>query len=722
MINDLPMSLHKYLAPKAIWAFMLLTELIVSSVGHAEIIRIVIDKRAPLHDTSDPLENPYEEIRGRLFGEIDPKSANNTLIQDIELAPLNARGKVEYISTFTLFRPLDPAKNSRVLLDLIPNRGNRTVLLSSAVGKADPEYYKRGYSIVWVGWQGDLPEKPSAEMSAEPLAMESIWVPRARYKDGSHVLGRYLIRVPTLGGDGPTGASMKLDQGRAGPLAYFPASFNTRQAALTGGPAEDVSGNPKGKRYPISAVDWSWWNCAKNAPANTAAIPADLCVKRLRGEFSAAETYLLVFTARDPLVLSLGMAATRDAISFFRYAGGAENKNPLEGQVDYVVAQGQSQVGNLVKTFIALGFNQDESGRIVWDGANDHIAGRRAPINYRFSTPGSSATLFMPGSEGILWWGEAVDALRGGPPRSLLDRCKSSHTCPKLFETFGGAEFWNQRMTPGMVNFDLKSDIPLPDNVRRYYFPGTQHGGGRGGFALQGTHAAPADYYGNTVSCTLQINRNPESDQMRALILALVDWVSKGTPPPASRYPSLANGELVKDSAENFTFPNIPQVPKPFGLANPVIVYDYGRQFDYVDMSGVITKQPPGIKGVVPALVPKVDADGNESSGIPSVQYMAPLGTYLSWNTYDRGPYAGQICSLYGGFVPFSRTSAERVASADPRLSLEERYHTRAGYIAAVRTAVEKSIRERFLLPQDGERLVEEAKTATETGDLSFLQ
>lgn len=700
---------------------LLAAQLFVLSLGHAEITRIVIDKRTPLHDKgSGRSTSQYEEIRGRLFGEVIPKSASNALIQDIELAPVNKRGNVEYISTFTLFRPVDPAKNSRVLLDLIPNRGNRDIV-SSVDGKADPAYYDRGYSMVWIGWQGDLPEEPSAQTSAEHLAMESIRVPRARHKDGSPVLGRYLIRVPTLGDAGPKGALMKLDQGRAGALAYFPASYDTHRATLTGGPAEDVTGTPKGKRYPIKPEDWSWWNCAKNASPDTATIPADLCVKRLRGEFSAAETYLLVFTARDPLVLSLGMAATRDAISFFRYAraGSTAKNNPLSGQIDYVVSQGQSQVGNLVKTFIALGFNQDERGRIVWDGANAHIAGRRTPINYRFATPGSSATLFMPGSEGILWWGKAADALRGGPAGSLLDRCEISHTCPKVFETLGGAELWNQRMTPGMVNFDLKSDIALPDNVRRYYFPGTQHGGGRGGFATRGTNAA-GDSSG-PITCTLQLNPNPEKDQMRALTVALIDWVSSGKPPPASRYPLLANGELVRDSVGSYTFPSIPGAPKPFGLANPVIVYDYGRQFDSVDMSGVILKQPPDIKGVVPALVAQVDADGNETSGVPSVQHLAPLGTYLSWNTYKEGPYAGQICSYFAGFVPFSRTPPERLASGDPRRSIEERYGNRQGYVCAVQNAAWKSVKERFLLKEDAQRLIAEATAATSSGDLSFL-
>jgi hypothetical protein len=275
-----------------------------------------------------------------LFGEIDPKNLNDALIQDIALAPKNARGRVEYISTFTLDRPLEPSASSRILLDSIPNRGGRGVL-SSRDGKVDPAYFDRGYSIVWIGWQGDLPERPRAQISAELPDMESILVPRARHIDGSPVLGRYVIRVPTLGGDGPAGAFMRPDQGRAGALAYLPASFDARQATLTGGPAEDMSGQPKGRRYRINSAEWTWWNCAKNSTADTTTRAADLCIKRLKGEFKVDETYLLVFTARDPLILALGLAATRDAISFFHYAkvDSAGTMNPLAGQIDYVVGQ-----------------------------------------------------------------------------------------------------------------------------------------------------------------------------------------------------------------------------------------------------------------------------------------------------------------------------------------------------------------------------------------------
>jgi len=686
---------------------------------HAEIVKIVIDQHTPIDAVSGSGSKlGYEEIRGRLFGEVDPRRSENAIIQDLDAAPQNARGNVEYISTFTLLRPVDSTVNSGVLLAPIPNRGRRGIASQRYVHSMAPVFYERGYSVLWIGWQADLPEKPNADESAASLEMESMLAPRARHHNGQPIKGMYLVRVPTLGGEGPSGPIMKLDQGRAGPLAYMPADFDTGTATLTGGPAEDINGRPTGPRYTIPAQDWTWWNCKANAGADRTASPADLCVKRVKGVFNPKETYLLRFTARDPIVMGLGLAALRDAISFFRYreADSLGMPNPLAGRVTHVVAQGVSQVGNLVKTFIALGFNGDENGRKVWDGANAHIAGRRTPINYRFSTPGSSATMFMPGSEGVLWWGKSVDRWHRGPARSMLDRCEANATCPKVFETFGGAEFWNQRITPGLVNSDFTSDIPLPANVRRYYFPATQHGGGQGGFNLN----VP---FGDTEEndCTLPLNPNPEVDQLRALTIALVEWVSVGKEPPSSAYPSLKNRELVRDQSGELQFPRIPGVPSPYAIANPLLVYDFGSRFDYVDLSGIITKLPPGIRRVVPALVPQVNADGNETSGIPSVQLMAQLGSYLSWNRYRHGPYAGQICSYWGGFVPFARTKSDREASSDPRPSIEERYHTRRGYLDAVRAAVAKSEREGFLLHADGVRLQREATEATESGELSFL-
>jgi hypothetical protein len=142
---------------------------------------------------------------------------------------------------------------------------------------------------------------------------------------------------------------------------------------------------------------------------------------------------------------------------------------------------------------------------------------------------------------------------------------------------------------------------------------------------------------------------------------------------------------------------------------NPLMDYDWGPDFYFNDLSGVISKEPPAIKQVLPLLVPKVNSDGNEVAGVPSVLHQAPLGTYLGWNITAGGFFKGQFCAFTGGYIPFAKTKAERLASHDPRLSLEERYSNQAGYVAAVRNAAEKAVKERFLLPEDAEQLIQQA-------------
>jgi len=238
--------------------------------------------------------------------------------------------------------------------------------------------------------------------------------------------------------------------------------------------------------------------------------------------------------------------------------------------------------------------------------------------------------------------------------------------------------------------------------VRRYFFPGTTHGGGRGGFST--TLAAVPN------GCVLPANPNPEAETMRALLAALVDWVTKGAEPPPSRYPRLDRHELVPATKAALGFPDIPGAPSPEGMVNPLMDYDFGPEFHYADVSGVISQMPPVLKQVIPTLVPRVDADGSDVGGVPSVLREAPLGTYVGWNPIAGGFDKGKQCGLSGGFIPFAKTEAERMASHDPRPSLEERYKDHAGYMAAVRTAAAKAVAERFLFQDDADKLIAQAE------------
>jgi hypothetical protein len=666
--------------------------LLCAAEAEARVTRIVIEQRqSPAYEgRSFGQAGQYEILTGRAYGELDPKDPHNAIITDIQLAQRNARGMVEYAASFTLVKPVDLSKANGVMIYAVPNRGNRISTTAFGVtGETGEEFFlKRGYIILHSGWQGDLSPRAGAE---------TITVPPAKNPDGSSVTGLALARFSNMA----AGAhSLPL------PSAHEAASLDTTKASLTKRASEE------GAVIPIAAKDWAFADCDKT-PFPGSPDPNKVCVK---GGFEPTYLYELAYTAKDPLVLGIGFAATRDIVSFFRRAGRDDNAaaNPLGGRVTHVIAQGVSQSGNFVKTFIHLGFNRDESNGLVWDGANDHIAGRQLAMNIRFATPGGAASLYEAGSEGTLWWGKYEDTARGGKTTSLLDRCGATKSCPKIFETFGSTEFWGLRMSPNLVGVRADTDIPLPANVRRYYFPGTTHGGGRGGFGVE-VPAAPA-------ACELPNNPNPQSETMRALIVALTDWVVKDVAPPPSAYPKFDQarpdqakpdqGKLVRPDHRAMGFPMIPGAPLPDNLINPFLDYDFGPEFKYTDLSGVMTIQPPVIKRVLPSLVPSVDADGNEVGGVPSALHQAPLGSYLGWNVTRGGFYKGRGCGFAGGFIPFAKTKAERLATGDPRPSLEERYRDHAGYTASVRAAVERLSRQRFLLPEDAERLIREAEAS----------
>jgi hypothetical protein len=260
-------------------------------------------------------------------------------------------------------------------------------------------------------------------------------------------------------------------------------------------------------------------------------------------------------------------------------------------------------------------------------------------------------------------------------------------------------------MSPGLVGTDAKNDIPLPPNVRRYYFPGVTHGGGRGGFQWIEPGTAGR-------ACALPDNPNSTAEPMRALRRALTDWVVRDIAPPDSRYPVLARGELVAPSHTEMNFPVIPGSPLPDNLINALPNYDFGTAFRYNDLSGVISVQPPVIRSMIPMLVPKTDSDGNEIAGIPSVLHQVPLGTYLGWNVTAADYFKGRACGFSGGFIPFARTKEQRVASGDPRKSLEERYGNHEQYVAKVREAARQMVQRRFLLQDDAERLIREAEAS----------
>jgi len=257
------------------------------------------------------------------------------------------------------------------------------------------------------------------------------------------------------------------------------------------------------------------------------------------------------------------------------------------------------------------------------------------------------------------------------------------------------------------VGTDAKKDIPLPDNVRRYYFPSVSHGGGPGGFST--TTGAVAG------GCDLPTNPAPSAPMRAALMRSLVEWVTKGTPMPPSKYPTIADGTFVPNTTAAMGYPNIPGKPSPEHIQHPLLDYTLGPNFKYQNQSGYWTAVPT-VKQVLPQLVPKVDADGNELAGVKSPLLMAPLGTYTGWNVMSAGPFKGQMCqfnSPIGGFIPFARTQAERAATGDPRLSLEERYRTHDGYVQAVSAAAHTLVKDGYLREADADAMIKQAEASS---------
>src|SRR6266567_1037188 len=670
--------------------------------AQAHVKKIVVEKKvSPAFDgASFGAAGQYETLAGRAFGELDPADPHNSLITDIRRAPKNANGKVEYIASFYLVKPMDMSKASRLMWQDVPNRGGRITI--------SPAQRNDGDIGLSSGWQGD-----NSGRTVPADDNDWVTVPIAKNADGSPVTGLVLGRI--VNASGVDSRPMIVN---ANPVPYKPMTLDTTRATLTTHRAETMDGKIT-EGPAIASSDWAWAKCSATNPFPGTPDATQICVKN---GFDPKLLYQVVFTSQDAYVLGIGFAAFRDVASFFKYETKDDegSPNPVAGNVAWVISRGQSQSGNFLRAMIHLGFTQDEKNRKVYDGSWPIIAGKRVTLNTRFALPDGAGKLYEAGGEGPQWWIDWPDNVRGLPAKGILDRCSSSNSCPKIVEHFGAAEMWGLTLSPSFVGTSTEKDIPLPANVRRYYIPSTQHGGGQGGFNVNPPNApmCPGPNFGVG---TFAANPVPHTETVNALRYHFRNWVMKDIPMPASVYPTLANRNLVDPTKEAVGFPTIPGVPDhaPTGLINPVLDYDWGPEFNYVDGSGVRTKVPPTIKRAIKMKVPRVDADGNELGGVPVVLREAPLGTYLGWNVVAAGFNQGKLCNYAGGMIPFARTKAERDATGDPRLSLEERYKNHDGYVAAVRAAAAKAVAAGFLLQPDADKLIADAAGSNVLSPLS---
>jgi hypothetical protein len=679
----------------------------------ARVTRIIIDRTDPISG------QPYEQLSGRAFGELDPNSSHNALITDIELAPRNTNGKVEYVVSFVLRKPIDMEQASGVMWHDVPNRGGNVALTADLFAARDIQLLS--------GWQGDnagATAVPPYASSPGPVTtlVANHWV---KVPVLTGVTGRIFGRIINR-----SGANQPLNV-MGNPIPYFPAnSADNSDAELKTILHETVDGVvTAGETIPNAAWKFCYGASATYAsPGTPTSLPVRVCLNGIT--FDPAKLYQLKYTAKDPYVLGVGTAAFRDVQSFFRYETQDDvgTQNPVAGKTRWAIIRGSSQSGNFTRHLIFLGMNEDEAGRIVHEGAWPLIAGRRVANNSRWGQPDGVLELYQMGSEGPQWWHQFPDHARHLHPGGILDRCELTRTCPKVIETFGGAEVFALKMTPSWVGTDPKNDIPLPNNVRRYYLPSSTHGGGNGAMDQSPPDTGvncPGNNWGRG---TLRANPVPATGLVNRMRVALRDWVMNGTEPPASIWPRMrgpkAERTLVEATKEAMGFPSgIPGIPdsifQPENFVFPILDYDWGPEFDHYNATGNPTNAPPPIRAVVKMMVPKVDADGNELGGVPTVLRDAPLGTYLGWNItagpgspqFDGRPFhADQVCNYVGGMVPFAKTKADRDAVADPRPSLEERYKNHAGYVAAVTVAANNAYNQGYLLATDRDTLIQQAK------------
>lgn len=738
-----------------------------SPPSSAGIQRIVIDQTATVNFTPITLgtatpgaATSYTIYVGRSFGDIDPSDLN-TVITDINLAPKNGAGRVEYVANFQIITPTDPAQRNGLMIHSAPNRGGNSISTTTLL---------QGVTYVQSGWQGDLLAQcspsvsipyPCADLNAGPYGSLNTTtgmltppkVPDVAGASGLKTLAGFVAQVPvatngsgqppitgmvyghvctgTNGcglavGSAPTSTAQLVVQGPAF-VPYQPASMNTSQARFWTVSSQTFTGVTSAKT-PIPSDQWAWAYCPDGWPGTPN--PNWICLKS--GTFNPKLLYEMAYTAKNPLVLGVGFAAFRDLGSFLRYGTVAPGggSNPIAGTVTKASTVGGSQSAAFLHGFIFWGFNQDESGRKVFDGAWPQVDGRMMVMNIRWGQPNNLMYLYMGGDEAPVWWADYPNLARGLPANGMLHRCAQNNTCPEILETFASAEIYSEKFHASLCGFTCIEDIPIPSNVHRYFTPGGTHGGGAANFTWTSpaTIATPAGQ-------SLPTSPIPATHTNNALNFAFIQLIMQGTPMPPSVYPTIARGELVPNTAAAEGFPNIPGLPYQGDQALPPFVYDFGAGENYDQQSGIPTIQPPIVNAVLPAYATRVNADGNDSvvTGMRTVLGEAPLGTYVGWNLATTGWYGpnasngpGSVGQVFagarnsGGYWPFWDTQANRLAAGDPRLSLEERYGSHAGYVCVVTRAVNVAVQQRFLLPSEAPTLIANA-TASNVLAAPFL-
>ena len=658
---------------KPIRSLLALAFVLAASVSPADarVARLSIERREPvLGGRPFGLAGAYETLVGTVEFALDPSHPRNQAVVDLGLATRNAKGEVAFSADFYMIKPVDFARGNGRIYYEVPNRGGKGILRrlqyagrSSLDPRDEADFgdgwlMRQGFTLVWMGWQWDVPEQPGLLRLRAPIAMNG----------PLSISG--LVRAAVLLDERKPTAPL----GDRGHIAY---------------PAVD----PKGRDSRLYVRDHKL-DAPELVPRKLWRF-SDATTVALDGGFEPGRLYEVVYKSKDPRVAGCGFTATRDLISFFKNDASAEN--PLAG-ARLAYAHGISQSGRFLRHLIYQGFNQDEEGRRVFDGVIAEVAGAgRGSFNHRFAQASRDGyqhwNILYPTDVFPFTDLPELDPATG-ETAGLLDRANASRTAPKLFHVMSGFEYWNRAGSLVHTDATGTQDAALADTSRVYFIASAQHGPGS---------LPPAEPGAGTNNGANPTNPNDFRPALRALVRALDEWVAHEVPPPASRYPTLADTTLT--TPERAGWPALRDVRLPLVRNEPVRM-DYGPEW----ARGIISVEPPRLGPVYRALVPAVDADGNDRAGVRMPEIAVPLATQTGWN--PRDPKTGApdaLAGVVGSYIPFARTKAAREASGDPRLSIEERYADRAAYLGRVAEAALALQRDRLLLAEDVPIVVERA-------------
>jgi alpha/beta hydrolase family protein len=623
----------------------------------------------------------YEELKGRLVFSIDPAHGANARITDVERAPRDARGRVGFAADVSILLPVQRARaNGRVILDVV-NRGNtvtvpnfnratRPVFAADSaphppIDVGDGFLMRRGYTVVSCGWQGDVPRIPGLLRLEGPGALD----------DGGRPLrGRVYTRLQA---NDDVAHFLLSDRGHVpGPAA----DLEEPGAVLT--VRDEADAEPR-------VIPREQWRFARSADGR---IVPDATWIWMQGGFARGRLYEIVYTTIGAPVRGLGMAALRDTASWLKH-GAAAHGNPLAGIVRWALAYGRSQTGRLLRTYLYEDLNLDEDGREAIDGILANVAGgMRGEFNQRFGQNSKDRPHVMPHLFPFTDT-EQEDPVTGarGALHASIDARGSA---VKVFYTNTSAEYHRGDASLIHTSVDGKADHRHGDRTRVYHFAGTEHG--LGVWPPADCVPAPADPTGGVERAQNLRGIVDYSPLLRACLVNLDRWVTEGVAPPPSRHPRVDDSTAVAPHELAAAFARVPGARFPHRHALP----------QRLDFSTLPPRRGPAYGSRVSA----VDADGNELAGIALPEVAVPVATHTGW-TLRHAEIGGdnQLLVFAGATIPFAATRRAREAAGDPRASLEERYASRAAYLAAVRRAGEALARQRYMLEDDIEVSVQAA-------------